>query len=152
MTVTKSIWICYQYLKDTEFSAKRNNETKDCHQHLTAFSITSSGQITKQWYGKDVCDRCLPSPLGNGWQMYDNVIMPVLMTKEAAPVAIMELAVCKCEKSSCRSNHHCICRKNERPCTEGCGCMSNKRCQNPQTLQVLSDNSSDKEAWSFTAL
>lgn len=66
--------------------------------------------------------RGLPSPLGNGWQMCDNnVIMPLLMTKEAAPVGIMELTSCKCEKSSCRSSHHCICRKNEMPCTGGAG-------------------------------
>ena len=56
----------------------------------------------------------LPSPLINGWQMCDNMIIPVLMTKEAAPVGIMELTVCKCEKSSCRPNHHCICRKKTR--------------------------------------
>ena len=58
--------------------------------------MTSSSQSTKQQYGKDVCMQPmqgLPSPLINGWQMCDNVIIPVLMTKEAAPVGIMELTV-----------------------------------------------------------
>jgi len=89
----------------------------------------------------------LPSPLINGWQMCDNAIIPVLMTKEAAPVGIMELTVCKCEKSSCRCNNTvAFAEKNEIPCTEGCECMGDESCQNPHTLQVLSDDSSDKEA------
>ena len=133
-------------------------ETKQRNEGLPPTSNSIQHHIERANYQTMVWKRCLrpmqglPSPLGNGWQMYDNVIMPVLITKEAAPVAIMELTVLKCEKASCRSNHHCICRKNERPCTEGCGCMGNKNCQNPQPLQVLSDNSSDKEAWNFKAL
>ena len=35
----------------------------------------------------------LPSPVGNGWELSEGVVKPVLMTKEAAPEGLAELAV-----------------------------------------------------------
>ena len=86
----------------------------------------------------------LPSPVGNGWELSEGVVKPVLMTKEAAPEGLAELAVCKCDKSSCKSNLCCLCSMNEMPCTEACGCMADENCQNPHKKDNVND-SSDNE-------
>lgn len=58
----------------------------------------------------------------------------------------MELTVCRCDKSSCKSNRLCVCYNNEMACTEACGCMGDESCQNPHTSQVSNDdNESDED-------
>ena len=86
----------------------------------------------------------LPSPVGNGWELSEGVVKPVLMTQEAAPEGLAELAVCKCDKSSSKSNLCCLCRMNEMPCTEACGCLPDENCQNPHNTDNAND-SSDNE-------
>ena len=71
----------------------------------------------------------LPSPEGNGWQMKDGKLSPVLMTRNPAPRGIIELAKCGCTTSECKKN--CSCKKSELPCTEACLCMADEGCCNP---------------------
>ena len=59
----------------------------------------------------------LPSPNGLGWEILDDALQPVLMTKEPAPRGLPELTVCHCKKSECR-RADCACRTNSIPCTE----------------------------------
>jgi hypothetical protein len=66
------------------------------------------------------------------------------MTKDAAPEGLAELVVCKCNKSACKSIARCVCRVNQMPCTEACGCMDDESCQNPHSSE-MSDDSSDDE-------
>lgn len=87
----------------------------------------------------------LPSPIGNGWDFAENLMKPVLMTKDAAPQGLAELVMCKCNKSACNSSSRCMCRVNEMPCTEACGCMGDESCQNPHTTELLDDSSDDEE-------
>ena len=44
----------------------------------------------------------LPSPNDHGWKTEDGVLQPVLMTKDPAPRALLELSFCHCKKSACR--------------------------------------------------
>lgn len=80
----------------------------------------------------------LPSPVGNGWELSEGVVKPVLMIKEAAAEGLAELAVCKCDKSSCKSNLRYLCRMNEMPCTEaqvvGAWQMKTVRIRTTQTM------------------
>ncbi|KXJ07094.1 hypothetical protein AC249_AIPGENE15324 [Exaiptasia diaphana] len=46
----------------------------------------------------------LPCPNGNGWELTENGLKPVLMTQDAAPKGLAELTVCTCQKSSCKSS------------------------------------------------
>ena len=81
------------------------------------------------------------SPVGNGWEL-SGVVKPV--QKEAAPEGLAELAVCKCDKSSCKSNLRCLCRMNEMPCTEACGCMADGNCQNVHNTDNANGSSDDE--------
>ena len=56
----------------------------------------------------------LPAPVGNGWELSEGIVKPVLMMQEAAPEGLVELAVCKCDKSLCKFHLRCLCRTNER--------------------------------------
>ena len=86
----------------------------------------------------------LPSPSNNGWEESENEgLKPVLMSQDAAPEGLVELTVCKCQKSACKSNR-CVCRMSEMPCTEACGCMGDECCQNPHT-QVQDEDSDEEE-------
>jgi len=82
----------------------------------------------------------LPSPSGNGWEMtQESGLKPVLMTQEVAPDGLVELTVCTCKKSVCKSSL-------QWPCTEACGCMGDDCCQNPHNQQIDDEDSSDDEA------
>lgn len=49
----------------------------------------------------------MPSPVGNGWSFTDgHLIEPTLMSKDPAPVGLLELTACKCAKSSCKRIDH----------------------------------------------
>ena len=85
----------------------------------------------------------LPTPVGNGWEMDDGCLRPLLMAKDAAPKGLAELTVCKCLKTACKTNS-CICRANELSCTESCGCMADE-CENPHTGQVEDESDDDDD-------
>jgi len=85
----------------------------------------------------------LPSPIGNGWEKEDGILKPLLMSQDAAPKGLVELTVCKCQKSTCKYAS-CVCRVNNLSCTEACGCMADE-CQNPHTGHVIDDFSDDED-------
>ena len=84
----------------------------------------------------------LPSPDGLGWKLENDVLQPVLMTKNSTPQGIAELTTCGCEKSKCLRN--CSCKSSNLPCTEACACMADhESCSNPVNDVV---DSSDPES------
>jgi hypothetical protein len=84
----------------------------------------------------------LPDPTSHGWEMADaGALQPQLMSKPAAPTVLVELVMCKCRKSACKSNR-CSCKVNDLVCTEGCVCMGGDVCQNPNGQM---DYSSDED-------
>ena len=87
----------------------------------------------------------LPPPTGNGWELEDGCLKPVLMSQDAAPEGLGELIVCKCQKSSCKSSS-CAFRISNLSCTEACGCMADV-CENPHTMQTVLDDVSDDDKY-----
>ena len=85
----------------------------------------------------------LPSPAGNGWELQDEHLEVLLMSKEPAPQGLLELTVCKCKKYGCKRSEVCPCKANKMTCTEACLCMSGDECENP--FNVFLDDCSSEE-------
>ena len=81
----------------------------------------------------------LNSPDEHGWEKEEDILKPVLMTKERAPKSLLELTTCQCKKSECRTN--CSCNNAGLSCTESCVCMADERCQNPHGAPLYSSES-----------
>ena len=82
----------------------------------------------------------LPSPNGHGWHLSSGTLLLLLMSKEPAPTAILELTACKCKKSGCRRNDICQCKSNGLVCTDVCLCMAGESCNNIQTYMYTDDS------------
>ena len=54
--------------------------------------------------------QALPSPAGNGWELQDEHLEVLLMSKEPAPQGLLELTVCKCKKYGCKRSEVCPCK------------------------------------------
>ena len=67
------------------------------HQHIKRANYQSF--IWKQCLD---AKQALPGPEGNGWQASDGLPQPLLMSKNPAPVELVELTTCKCKKSACQ--------------------------------------------------
>lgn len=76
----------------------------------------------------------IPDPVGNGWEIVGNELVPVLLGQEAAPKGLIELTVCNCQKTMCAQGK-CSCRANKLSCTTICNCMAGVECKNPETLK-----------------
>ena len=64
---------------------------------------------------------CLPPPENNGWKFDKNGnLVPVTMTKPAAPEALLTFVECKC-KGSCSIRRY-KCKKEDLFCTDACSC------------------------------
>ena len=84
----------------------------------------------------------LPDPSLHGWEKKGEILKPLLMSQSAAPTGLLELVMCSCKKSFCKSNR-CSCKFNNLICTEGCACMGNEQCQNP--VKHIDDDISEEE-------
>ena len=85
----------------------------------------------------------LPSPNNNGWTIQDDMLQPVLMTKDPAPHALLELSFCRCKKSACR-RADCSCKINNLGCTDGCLCSNSESCENSRSTLYTSHDESDE--------
>lgn len=84
----------------------------------------------------------LPPPESQGWYKEDEVLKPVLMTREPVPKTLLELTTCQCKRSLCRMNSSCS--STGLPCTESCFCMGDEEaCKNPH--HILLHYNSDSE-------
>ena len=78
----------------------------------------------------------IPSPVGNGWSLKDDVWKIVWMETLPAPESVLELVTCDCRRLNC--NGHCQCRALSLECTDVCKCHAN--CEN-----IIYDNVSDPD-------
>ena len=93
---------------------------------------------------KSLCkEQDLRSPETNGWIVENGKILPSLMTKDSAPTSLLELTICKCNRSACKSDNLCQCKANLVPCTEACLCMNDGTCQDMFRLEDSSDDEDD---------
>lgn len=87
----------------------------------------------------------MPPPVSNGWTLTDGHLEPTLMCKDPAPLGLLELTPCKCEKSACKRTAYCVCKANELPCTESCQCMGDDECQNPYKGKIAHIDDEDDD-------
>ena len=85
----------------------------------------------------------LPSPNGLGSLIQEGTFVPLLMSREPAPVALLELTASKCKKSACRRSDICQCEAVSLVCTEACLCMAGEYCENVQNTDYINDSDGD---------
>lgn len=78
--------------------------------------------ILRSHYQANVLKPCLPAPIGNGWKLQDEALVPELMSLSPIPTACLEVILCAC-KTGCRSLR-CKCRKSKLHCTGACNCST----------------------------
>ena len=59
--------------------------------------------------------------VGNGWQMDEDIEVPIKCLELPAPQSVLELVKCGC-KGRCKGRGNCSCLKNGLSCTELCKC------------------------------
>jgi hypothetical protein len=60
------------------------------------------------------------TPNNHGWEIFEDIFIPIMTLNSAAPNTIMEIRKCDCKKG-CNSNV-CSCKQQQLTCTEMCGC------------------------------
>ena len=110
---------------------------KELPQFLIVRCSALNNQIFKHLFrGKHL------KPNNNGWKTEDDMLQPVLMTKDPASHALLEQLFYCCKKTVCwRAD--CSCKVNNLGCTEGCLCSNSDSCENSQSTLYASDNESD---------
>ena len=86
----------------------------------------------------------LQSPLGHGWELIDDCLKPVFMTKDPAPCSLIALTTCNCKRSQCRGN--CSFCNSDLSCKEARLCMADETCKIPHTAVVQCDSESEEES------
>ena len=75
-----------------------------------------------------------------GWALCENRFIPVTMDEMPAPLNLIELTMCGCEKTKCESNR-CRCKKHEFCCTDVCQC---RNCENTPDSNHPDKSTSDE--------
>lgn len=90
------ILFCQQRQKNKGLTPTSNSLY--CHMERANYQTT----VWKRWLQPK---QDLPSPSNNGWEESENKgLKPVLISQDATPEGLVELTVCKCQKSACKSN------------------------------------------------
>ena len=78
-----------------------------------------------------------------GWHLEDDIFVPTLIEREAAPNTLVEFTACGCQEGCSRS---CKCQKEDLPCTEACFCGAEEGCRNPFSVQFIVEHESDSDS------
>jgi len=95
------------------------------------------------WTHSHVAKPVLWNPDGNGWQVRDNKLEPVMFQKDAAPREVRDLTHLYCTDDDCRQSRTCHCISAGLTCTEFCSCSADD-CPNVDDSVVV-DDSTDEE-------
>ena len=71
-------------------------------------------------------------PLEWGWQISNNLLLPMKTHIQPAPDDLLKIVRCQC-KSNCDSKR-CICRKHGLECSSGCRECQGVSCTNAQSV------------------
>ena len=120
---------------DTSSFVKRSRTVRLYHQPLTACDNNQPCKLPDAHLEKK--PRCLTrAPISRR--------TPKLMSKDPAPISLLELTTCTCKKKECSSN--CSCANVGLSCTEACTCMAEDACKNPHGVEwELEDSDSNDE-------
>ena len=88
--------------------------------------------------------------LDYGWEICDDILVPVSTRDDIAPEHLITLVSCNC-KGACSTNH-CTCKKNNFACTDFCGCgdsceNSDMRPENVCKIKNKMNNQKPKKKW-----
>ena len=87
------------------------------------------------WRSSLVAMQDLQSPVGHGWELEDDCLKLVYMTKDPAPRSLIELTTFNCKRSQCQGNFSCY--NSDLSCTEACLRMADETCKKTLTLQLF---------------
>lgn len=94
------------------------------------------------WLHSHVAKPILWKPDGNGWQLTENNLEPIMFKKEAAPKQVRDLTHLYCTDANCTQNRSCHCLSSGLSCTDLCSCSVGD-CPNTDTYVVFSDDSDE---------
>lgn len=115
-------------------SAKNGRHVNAYPQRQTASTCTSTENMISH---SSKSDSWMPSrvflfQVG----MADGGPHPLLVSKDPAPVGLLELTTCKCQKLACQRYHICTCKCNGMPCTEACFYIKGKTVRTVENCPV----------------
>ena len=93
------------------------------------------------WFNDIQARPVLPSPVGHGWIMQDNRLVPVMCDLPCAPDFIIQLVRCSCTKNRCVPP--CKCASVQLVCTEMCSCNGDETCCDNVKRDVEESETSD---------
>ena len=82
------------------------------------------------------------NPDGNGWQLRNNKLEPVMFERDAAPKEVRDLTHLYCIDEDCSQARTCQCLNAKLTCTEFCSCNCDE-CSNRDHSLLLNDSSDD---------
>ena len=85
----------------------------------------------------------VPSPVGHGWKLQDDIVVPVFLE---GPTALdkMQDFFCGCMgNAKCSTYVNCPCRRDGIGCSEVCRCEGEEQCRNPHNREDIADNAAD---------
>lgn len=97
------------------------------------------------WNNDTVPNPEVPSPQEDGWNLEDDVWVPVMTKEQPAPNAVIQLVKCGCSKSKC-DNTRCSCCKAGLSCTELCACDPSEGCDNPEQPTTSLNDEEDEDS------
>ena len=96
------------------------------------------------WRSSLVAMQDLQSPVGHGWELEDDCLKPVYMTKDPARRSLIALTTCNCKRSQCQGN--CSCYNSDLSCMKACLCMADETFKDPHTAGVQCGSESGEES------
>ena len=127
----------YEYACKSDKSASLFPPTDDAFQQ----HIRRVNYQVAIWIHSHEARPVLWRPDGNGWQLRDNKLEPVMFEKDAAPKEVRDLTHLYCTDENCSQTRVCHCLTAGLRCTELCSCVGD--CQNTDNALALSDSSDD---------
>ena len=113
---------------------KRKNEALPPTSYSLRRHTKRANYQTFIWRNPLVAMQDLQSPIGHGWELDDDCLKPVYMTKDPAPRSLIALTTCNCKRPQCQDS--CSCYNSDLSCTEACQCMADETCKT-LTLQLF---------------
>lgn len=94
----------------------------------------------KAWTMAHLAKPLMPDPIGHGWAMEDDVIVPVFFEGMTALDKLQDFFFGCLGATKCQSEELCPCFKDGLSCSEVCRCEGDEQCSNPNRLELPQDD------------
>ena len=116
------------------------NELQQLQQHIKCWNYQSH-----VWKKALIASPDIPSPSGHGWLFRDDLLKIYWMENMPAPISVLEMLVCKCQKWACGNVRQCQILGLE--CTDLCKCSGS--CNNETETSDI-ENETDDESYDIS--